>query len=58
MYRHVIHSFPVSRHDGHARRVIAGIFDAYRENPRLLPDYVLLGAPATISACGSCARSR
>ncbi len=43
VYRHVIHSFPVSRNDGHARRVIAGIFDAYRENPRLLPDYVLLG---------------
>ena len=43
VYRHVIHSFPVSRNDGHARRVITGIFDAYRENPRLLPDYVLLG---------------
>ncbi len=43
VYRHVIHSFPVSRNDGHARRVITGIFNAYRENPRLLPDYVLLG---------------
>jgi dGTPase len=43
VYRHVIHSFPVSRNDGHARRVITGIFKAYRENPRLLPDYVLLG---------------
>ena len=43
VYRHVIHSFPVSRNDGHARRVITGIFSAYRENPRLLPDYVLLG---------------
>jgi dGTPase len=43
VYRHVIHSFPVSRNDGHARRVITGIFDAYRQNPRLLPDYVLLG---------------
>ncbi len=43
VYRHVIHSFPVSRNDGHARRVITGIFGAYRENPRLLPDYVLLG---------------
>jgi len=41
VYRHVIHSFPVSRHDGHARRVIAGVFRAYRENPRLLPDSVL-----------------
>jgi dGTPase len=42
VYRHVIHSFPVSRHDGHARRVLAGVYQAYRENPRLLPDYVLL----------------
>ncbi|MCA1580185.1 MAG: dNTP triphosphohydrolase [Acidobacteria bacterium] len=42
VYRHVIHSFPVSRHDGHARRVVAGVFLAYRENPRLLPDSVLL----------------
>ncbi len=24
VYRHIIHSFPVSRHDGHARRVLAG----------------------------------
>ncbi len=43
VYRHIIHSFPVSRHDGHARRVIAGLFAAYRENPRLLPDDVLEG---------------
>jgi dGTPase len=42
VYRHVIHSFPISRHDGHARRVIAGVFEAYRENPRLLHDSVLL----------------
>jgi dGTPase len=41
VYRHIIHSFPVSRYDGHARRVIAGLFHAYRENPRLLPDSVL-----------------
>jgi dGTPase len=41
VYRHIIHSFPVSRHDGHARRVLAGIFAAYRDNPRLLPDDVL-----------------
>ncbi|MFN2387627.1 MAG: dGTP triphosphohydrolase [Thermoanaerobaculia bacterium] len=41
VYRHVIHSFPVSRHDGHARRVISRIFAAYRDNPRLLPDSVL-----------------
>ena len=43
VYRHIIHSFPVSRHDGHARRVLAGIFAAYRDNPRLLPDDVLHG---------------
>jgi dGTPase len=43
VYRHVIHSFPVSRHDGRARRVIAGLFSAYAENPRLLPDSVLEG---------------
>jgi dGTPase len=43
VYRHIIHSFPVSRHDGHARRVLAGIFTAYRDNPRLLPDDVLRG---------------
>jgi len=43
VYRHIIHSFPVSRHDGHARRVIAGLFTAYHENPRLLPDDVLAG---------------
>ncbi len=43
VYRHIIHSFPVSRHDGHARRVLAALFSAYRENPRLLPDDVLAG---------------
>ena len=42
VYRHVIHSFPVSRHDGHARRVVAGVYVGYRDNPRLLPDSVLL----------------
>jgi len=42
VYRHVIHSFPVSRHDGHARRVVSGVYLAYRDNPRLLPDSVLL----------------
>jgi dGTPase len=41
VYRHVIHSFPVSRHDGRARRVVAGLFHAYSGNPRLLPDSVL-----------------
>ncbi len=43
VYRHIIHSFPVSRHDGHARRVLAALFAAYRDNPRLLPDDVLRG---------------
>jgi dGTPase len=41
VYRHIIHSFPVSRHDGRARRVVSGLFRAYAENPRLLPDSVL-----------------
>ena len=43
VYRHIIHSFPVSRHDGRARRVVAGLYRAYSENPRLLPDSVLEG---------------
>lgn len=41
VYRHVIHSFTVSRHDGHARRVIGGLYAAYAENARLLPDSAL-----------------
>jgi dGTPase len=41
VYRHIIHSFPVSRHDGRARRVVAGLYRAYADNPRLLPDSVL-----------------
>ncbi len=49
VYRHIIHSFPVSRHDGHARRVLAAIFAAYRENPRLLPDDVLRGMERELS---------
>jgi len=49
VYRHVIHSFPVSRHDGHARRVVAAVFLAYRENPRLLPDSVLLAVSEELS---------
>jgi len=43
VYRRIIHSFPVSRQDGRARRVIAALYAAYSENPRLLPDYVLHG---------------
>ena len=50
VYRHIIHSFPVSRHDGHARRVLAGIFAAYRDNPRLLPDDVLHGLARELGA--------
>ncbi len=49
VYRHIIHSFPVSRHDGHARRVMAGVFAAYRDNPRLLPDDVLRGMERDLS---------
>ncbi len=49
VYRHIIHSFPVSRHDGHARRVLAGVFAAYRDNPRLLPDDVLRGMERDLS---------
>ena len=49
VYRHIIHSFPVSRHDGHARRVLAAMFSAYRENPRLLPDDVLRGMERDLS---------
>jgi dGTPase len=48
VYRHIIHSFPVSRHDGHARRVLAALFSAYRDNPRLLPDDVLAGLSAAL----------
>jgi dGTPase len=49
VYRHIIHSFPVSRHDGHARRVLAGVFTAYRDNPRLLPDDVLRSVERELS---------
>ena len=49
VYRHIIHSFPVSRHDGHARRVLTAMFAAYRENPRLLPDDVLRGMERELS---------
>jgi dGTPase len=48
VYRHIIHSFPVSRYDGHARRVLAGVYNAYRENPRLLPDSVLRGLQSAL----------
>jgi dGTPase len=49
VYRHVIHSFPVSRHDGHARRVLSALYAAYAENPRILPDDVLAGLARELS---------
>ena len=49
VYRHIIHSFTVSRHDGHARRVIAGLYEAYAGNARLLPDSVLAGLEKELS---------
>jgi dGTPase len=41
VYRNIIHSFPIARRDGRARLVIRGLFLAFHENPRLLPDDVL-----------------
>ena len=51
VYRHVIHSLTVSRHDGHARRVIAGLYAACVENPRLLPDSVLQTLEKELGVC-------
>jgi len=48
VYRHIIHSFPISRHDGHARRVLSALYAAYAENPRILPDDVLAGLAPTL----------
>lgn len=42
IYREVIHSHTVARHDGRAQHVITTLFGAYYKNPRLLPDWVLL----------------
>jgi dGTPase len=42
IYQHIIHSHPVSQHDGRAQLVITTLFGAYYRNPRLLPDDVLL----------------
>ncbi|HYB52373.1 MAG TPA: HD domain-containing protein, partial [Thermoanaerobaculia bacterium] len=50
VYRHIIHSFVISRHDGHARRVIAGLFAAYAANPRLLPDDLLQALAGVLGA--------
>ncbi len=41
VYENIIHSFPIARCDGRARLVMRGIFLAFHENPRLLPDDVL-----------------
>jgi len=41
VYENIIHSFPIARRDGRARLVIRGLFVAFHENPRLLPDDVL-----------------
>jgi dGTPase len=41
VYRRIIQAFPVARNDGRARLVVRGLFAAFAENPRLLPDYVL-----------------
>ncbi len=42
IYQHIIHSHPVSQHDGRAHLVLVTLFTAYYRNPRLLPDDVLL----------------
>jgi dGTPase len=42
IYREIIHSHLVSRHDGRAQLVLTTLFSAYYRNPRLLPDYLLL----------------
>ncbi len=42
IYQYIIHSHPVSQHDGRAQLVITTLFSAYYRNPRLLPDYALL----------------
>ncbi len=41
VYRNIIHSFPIARRDGQARLVVRGLFLAFHDNPRLLPDDVL-----------------
>jgi dGTPase len=41
VYRNIIHSFPIARRDGRARLVVRGLFVAFHDNPRLLPDDVL-----------------
>ena len=46
VYGEIIHSFPIARRDGRARLVVRGLFLAFHENPRLLPDDVLRGYAA------------
>ena len=41
VYENIIHSFPIARRDGRARLVMRGLFVAFHDNPRLLPDDVL-----------------
>ncbi len=41
IYREIIHSHAVARHDGRAQLVVTGLFGAFARNPRLLPDDVL-----------------
>lgn len=41
IYREIIHSHAVARHDARAQLVVGALFGAYAKNPRLLPDYVL-----------------
>ncbi|HWC65930.1 MAG TPA: dNTP triphosphohydrolase [Thermoanaerobaculia bacterium] len=41
VYENIIHSFPIARRDGRARLVMRGLFVAFHDNPRLLPDDLL-----------------
>jgi dGTPase len=43
VYENIIHSFPIARRDGRARLVMRGLFVAFHDNPRLLPDDLLAG---------------
>ena len=42
IYKEIIHSHQMARHDGRAQLIVTALFSAYYKNPRLLPDYVLL----------------
>ena len=58
VYRHIIHSFPVSRHDGHARRVLAGLFARLPRQPAPAAGRRSPRASSASSACAFCGRSR